>query len=189
MKIKTTKKLLVFVASLILWISVYYIAVKILDSYELGFRNWVNNIFWIVTIILFFISIITGIIILARCGFNATNLGRKIASWIGVLTFVAGLIIGGYVCILATPFIRPEHVVDKEGKKMVASVRMAFNVSVDYYDYVNGFVRGKYRICEDYGNGSFDPFEREIMPIPSKLIIIINNAKFILIPIQIRIGT
>jgi hypothetical protein len=168
MRIKTTKTLLVSIISLILWISVYYMAVKILDNYELGFRNWVNNIFWIVTILLFFISIITGIIILGKCGFNTTKPGLKIASWIGVLTLAAGLIIGGYICILATPFMRPEHVVDKEGKKMVASVRMSFNVYVDYYDYVNGFVRGKHRLCEDYGNGSFDPFERETIPIPSK---------------------
>lgn len=85
----------------------------------------------------------------------------------------AGAFIGSFliaVSILAAFFIyafsyEPEHVVEKDGKRMVAYVNSFLQVNVYYFDYVNPFIRGsQIRISEDYGNGGYDPFEREEMP-------------------------
>lgn len=57
---------------------------------------------------------------------------------------------------------KPEHIVNKDGKKYVAYVRAFTDVNVDYYDYINIFLRGnKKKITEWYGNGGYDPFEQE----------------------------
>jgi hypothetical protein len=59
----------------------------------------------------------------------------------------------------------PEHVVEKDGETMVAYVDSFLQVEVRYYDYINAIVRGNQRkIYEDYGNGGYDPFERDVMP-------------------------
>ena len=52
---------------------------------------------------------------------------------------------------------------------MVASVNSFLQVTVYYYKCKNLFVMGKERlIYEDYGNGGYDPFTRNPMPIPKE---------------------
>lgn len=66
------------------------------------------------------------------------------------------------------------HLLDKkDGKKMVARVNSFMKVRVEYYDYINPFVRGnKMKIEEDYGEGGYDPFEEAEKITPKKLHII-----------------
>lgn len=67
--------------------------------------------------------------------------------------------------------IQLEHIVEKNGEKMVAYVNSFLQVDVNYYDYKNAVVRGKQiRINEDYANGGYDPFEREKMPMVKRYI-------------------
>lgn len=47
---------------------------------------------------------------------------------------------------------------------MVAYVDSFLQVNVYYYDYKNAFVHGGMRAREDYGNGGYDPFDRNEMP-------------------------
>lgn len=61
----------------------------------------------------------------------------------------------------------PEHVVQRGGQKMVAVVNSFLDVYVDYHAYRNAFIMGKQPlICEYYGSGGYDPFEREERPKP-----------------------
>lgn len=54
---------------------------------------------------------------------------------------------------------KPEHIVEKDGKKYVVYVYAFKDVDVIYYDYINLFLRGsKRRILEGYGSGGYDPF-------------------------------
>ena len=74
----------------------------------------------------------------------------------------------------------PEHIIEKENKKMVACVNSFLQVRVAYYDYVNCFVRGnQVRISEDYGSGGYDPFEIDKMPSPQKYIYYDENGNII----------
>ena len=54
----------------------------------------------------------------------------------------------------------PEHVVVRNGVRMVASVNSFLQETVSYYEYKNVFFRGSEIIgYEDYGNGGRDPLE------------------------------
>ena len=67
-----------------------------------------------------------------------------------------------YIAFLPPEHIIAEHSLKKDKKQMVAYVRAFLSTRVDYYDYYNILVRGKYRLIEDdYGKGGFDPFEEE----------------------------
>lgn len=95
---------------------------------------------------------------------------KRVISGIGSavisLVFAAVLVISVIYGPLFLAFsYKPEHVVEKEGKKMVAYVNSFLDVFVDYYDYVNPFVRGsQVRIDEWLGSGGYDPFEKDRMP-------------------------
>lgn len=74
-------------------------------------------------------------------------------------TFIVGLFVGAFT-------YAPEHVVEKHGIKMVASVHSSLQETVDYYEYRNALFRGAEKIgWEDYGNGGGDPIENGQEPI------------------------
>lgn len=74
-------------------------------------------------------------------------------------TFVMGMFVGAFT-------YTPEHVVEKYGIKMVASVDSFLQERVYYYEYKNALFRGREQIgWEDYGNGGADPIEEGQEPI------------------------
>ena len=87
-----------------------------------------------------------------------------------VILFITCILILFWKILLVTTFIafssyKPEYVVEKENKRYVANVNYyvkKFEVKVDYFDYINCFLVGnKIKICEDYGDGLYDPFKKE----------------------------
>ena len=63
-----------------------------------------------------------------------------------------------------TDYIIPnyEHVVEKEGKKYVATVNpMWLDTQVDYYKYINFFIMGNEVKFTEHYNGSYDPLKSE----------------------------
>lgn len=83
---------------------------------------------------------------------------------------VGSMVLYLFGCILLYGFTDTEHIIEKNGEKMVAYVDSFLQVEVKYYDHINSFLRGnKIRIYEDYGNGGFDPFEKDeaLLPINS----------------------
>jgi len=81
-----------------------------------------------------------------------------IAICLACITFFLAIFVSFYIA-----FLSPEHVVKKDKKQMVAYVRAFLSTRVDYYDYYNILVRGKYRLIEDdYGKGGFDPLDEKI---------------------------
>lgn len=60
---------------------------------------------------------------------------------------------------------QPEHVVMRDGKRMVATVSSFLQETVNYYEYKSFLFRGVERIgWEDYGNGGEDPIEQQKEP-------------------------
>lgn len=166
-----TKKIMVpiiIVTSIIMII--YVISNIILMFFKMTYTNVIKEIFTIGFGILF-IEIITAIIIFL-CKILSkenTKILSKIISIVAII--ITALITLGvtYISILIFAFsYNPEHVIEKDGQKMVASVSSFLDVNVSYYEYINPFVRGtKLKIYECYGDGGYDPFEgkEEYIPI------------------------
>lgn len=78
------------------------------------------------------------------------------------LASVAGvLVLGFYFFVLMAFAHTSEHVVEKNGIKMVASVNSFLDMNVDYYQYKNPIFYGKCLGHEWYGSGGNDPLEAE----------------------------
>ena len=79
------------------------------------------------------------------------------------------LIFAGRAGLLGFVFsMKPEHVMDRDGTRMVAVVNSFLQVTVGYHVYQNFLIMGKdIVIYEDYGNGGYDPFEegRDAQPL------------------------
>ena len=80
----------------------------------------------------------------------------------GIGTAAISLLLGSLLLLSPVIFAfwhQPEHVVEKDGKKMVAYVNSFLQITVYYYDYINPLVRGKQlKIMVDGGNGGHDPY-------------------------------
>lgn len=79
--------------------------------------------------------------------------------WYVILGIAAcGVIYIGFV--ISAFMYKPEHIVVRNGVRMVASVNSFLQEEVSYYEYKNIFFRGSEIIgYEDYGNGGRDPLE------------------------------
>lgn len=151
---------------LFLIIIVYKASEYILNLNNLGFLNItkfiITSIFTILLILLL-IQIISFVyyftnknIIVTTCLSLILSIGMIIYLWLGVISYA---------------FSEKEHFVEKDSKKMVACVNSFMTVRVEYYDYINSFVRGsKIKIEEDYGEGGYDPFDSKEQILPKKSI-------------------
>lgn len=157
---------------LFLTIIMYKILEYIVKLNKLVLLNWVNFVFASIFTILVFSILIQIIIFLYKIMHKSNDkTSTRILCKIGILLIV--LSIGSYIFIgfVLYAFTDPEHIVEKNGKKMVAIVNSFLQVRVGYYDYINPFVRdNKLRIYEDYGNGGYDPFDsKEYNPYDSRV--------------------
>lgn len=103
----------------------------------------------------------------------------RLYQWIrtkgGVLRVIYGVfcVVLALGAVVAVPFLlfvgafsyTPEHVVERDGIKMVACVQSWLDTYVTYYPYQNILFRGA-ASCgyAYYGNGCFDPFETDSEP-------------------------
>lgn len=86
-----------------------------------------------------------------------------IAICLACITFFLAIFGAFYIAFLPPEHIVEEHALKKDKKQMVGYVRAFLSTRVDYYDYYNILVRGKYRLIEDdYGKGGFNPFEEKL---------------------------
>ncbi len=138
---------------IIIYLLIFIITKLIINAYGMELMRCVYN-FTICTIILGFIAGMVQAIIRA----NEKSTKIYIAICLACITFFLAIFVSFYIA-----FLSPEHVVKKDKKQMVAYVRAFLSTRVDYYDYYNILVRGKYRLIEDdYGKGGFDPLDEKI---------------------------
>ena len=125
----------------------------IMSFLKINFRQWVY-------ITSFIIVGLGGIIGIFQLLFKIKKKGLKILL---SLVFIIGLIvISPYVLLISAFAYQPEHIVEKDDKKMVAYVNGFMDTYVTYYDY-KGFllVGNQLRIKEYYGQGGFDPIKNK----------------------------
>jgi ABC-type uncharacterized transport system, permease component len=146
------------------YLFLFYVLGLILKAVNLQFRPWLRTL----AIPIIGTLLITGLILLIKKLSKLSNLA-------GIVSLIAGLILGGTVLLYTVFFTAfahsPEHVVERDGKKMLAVVTSWTDTNADYHLYKNWFVMGKdWLISEYYGSGSFDPFEQNSQPRSPALI-------------------
>ena len=167
---------------LVILIVIYKLLKYILKINNLAFTNITFYTFIVILIVLLLSILIQVIKVLYYIIKKKTiKLWIRSISGIGIAIVTTLIIIfviyGGFVFVFT---YEPEHIVEKDGKKMVARVYSFVQVQVNYYDYINLFVRGnKLKINEDYGNGGYDPFKRDEMPSVRSYIYFDDNGKVI----------
>lgn len=136
----------------IMYLLIFTITKLIINACGMEFMRCVYNF----TICIAILGFAAGMIqIIIRANEKSTKI--CVAICLACITFFLAIFGSFYIA-----FLSPEHVVKKDKKQMVAYVRAFLSTRVDYYDYYNILVRGKYRLIEDdYGKGGFDPFEEE----------------------------
>ena len=88
--------------------------------------------------------------------------GYSVLKIIFLMAFIFLLMGTMYFGMFVSTFrYEPEHIVERNGIRMVASVNSFLQKMVYYYEYKNLLFHGTEQIgWEDYGNGSGDPLER-----------------------------
>lgn len=81
---------------------------------------------------------------------------------LGMDIVVATMGIGMFISVFK---YRPEHIEERNGVRMVASVNSFLQEMVYYYEYRNSLFRGAKEIgWEDYGNGGGNPIQQKREP-------------------------
>lgn len=137
----------------IVYTSIFVIINLILNIFDMNYREWI----YIVSLFLIGGGFVIGIIQLL------CKIKRKVLRIISVVLFIIVLIpISLYTYVFCVFAYQPEHIVVKDGNKMVAYVTGFMDTYVEYYDYKNFFFVGnKLKIKEFYGSGGFDPIENK----------------------------
>ena len=87
------------------------------------------------------------------------NIVQPILKLILIIIIVLLIIFGRLIVFFYALAFSPEHIVTKNGQKLVGYSHGFRTTYVDYYKYVNSFVREINKVLyEDYGEGGFDPF-------------------------------
>ena len=147
---KLKKSVLIYV---ILYAIVFILGNLILNAFNMRFRETI----YFVSLIFIAIGTIIGIIQLL-CKIKNQSIKLTLITLFIVTLIPCSL----YTFVLGIFAYKPEHIVIKDNKKMVAYVSGFMDTYVEYYDYKNYLVVGnKIRIKEYYGNGGFDPIENK----------------------------
>lgn len=137
----------------IIYVIFFAISYFILKLFHLMFREWI----YILSAILITFGCISGLMQLSS-KIEKESLKELLTGSL-IITSTLILSIGQFIFVFT---YMPEHIVEKDGKKMVAYVNGFFRTYVYYYDYKNAFIVGNQkRIEEDYGDGGFDPIQNK----------------------------
>ncbi len=170
------KKIKFMISMLIIVLSMLFIhsfGMMVLKRNNLAFRPWVITVMFVVGVIAGILFLISTILILMKvidfpCKTRFKNLAKKFLCALGVIMCIGGIVMSGLLGFFTFAFsYEPEHIVERDGKKMIGCVDSFMQVYVNYHEYKNVFIMGnKSLIIEDYGNGGYDPLEegKDIQP-------------------------
>jgi|GEM_PF-1753727 len=146
---------------------------RILKYCGLMFRAWVGIAFFVIMALLG-LALIGGIVYTLAKVYSLPQeekrkkTKQKVLAAGGIAVALSGAAVLGISVLFGSAFAYdPEHVIEKYDQKMVAYVDSFLKVHVEYHEYKNFIVCGYTVIgTEFYGNGGYDPFERDPMPEP-----------------------
>lgn len=133
---------------------VFYLINSILNKNNIQFMSWI----YYLSNSLIILSFIVGIFQLLLKIKN--KIKRNV--FLVIMPIFSGIVIFIYVYISMLAY-SPEYIIVKDNKKMVANVQGFHNTYIDYYDYINLFMKSKNNIdSEYYSDGSRNPFKNDI---------------------------
>ena len=131
--IKSILKNMIFYALILS--AIFIFSKKIINSYDMEFRNW----FYFAIISLIFFLFIIGIIQII-C--KLKDLLIKIFIILTLLVFIGiSLSITYFLCDILVQY--EEKIVNKQGKKFVGHIYSFVTTKIEYYEYINSILRGK----------------------------------------------
>jgi len=150
------KKELKFIIYILIFYICFIIIKIIANSIGLEYMQWINKTALIVTIVGLIVGIVKIII-------KIQNKIIKVILSVIMILFTIGLIfLFQIILLMYLAFFPTERIVTKNDTLMVGYVYSFMRTRVDYYCYKNPFFRSKIKTySEDYGRGSFNPFEGE----------------------------
>lgn len=150
------KKELKFISYIVIFDICFVIIKLIANSIRLEYMQWIYKIVLAVNVI----SLIVGIVkIIIK---TQNKVAKVILSVIMILFAIGALFLFQIILLMYLAFFPAEHIVTKNDTLMVGYVYGFMRTRVDYYDYKNLFFRSNIKTySEDYGRGSFNPFESE----------------------------
>ena len=153
------RKKLFFISSLI-WISltlIYALAVFILQKNQLAFMNPVRYSFAAVWFILFIFLLFQLFLFMLRMAKNkSTKKYKRILSGFSTAVILFAIVISClFIPLFAAFSYCPEHIVEIDGQKMVASADGFVDPHITYYDYKNGLVRGNLPVTDKFYDDEF----------------------------------
>ena len=130
--IKSILKNMIFYALILS--AIFIFSKKIINSYDMEFRNW----FYFAIISLIFFLFIIGIIQII-C--KLKDLLIKIFIILTLLVFIGiSLSITYFLCDILVQY--EEKIVNKQGKKFVGHIYSFVTTKIEYYEYINSILRG-----------------------------------------------
>lgn len=155
-----------------LFVLVFALISGVLSLLKTTFREWV----WVVFFSLTAIGIFAGILQLLL------TIPKKTVKIILIVLFsVISLFAARWLALVALFSLSDkEHVVERDGETYLARVEGFLETDVYYYDYKGFLLQGKRALIEEnYGNGSFDPFNCEWECAPRRTIYYDEQGKVI----------
>lgn len=162
--------------------AIYRILIKVLSLNGLALRNVPTYIFYaLISIITLIVIVVALHMLYQQVKKRENSKKRRLLSGIGMALLITLTLLSSFVLFIIGVFLHePEHVIEKDGKTMVALVNSYLQVEVNYFDYENALVHSASRKrWEDYGNGGYDPFEREEMPKVKRYMAFDDSGKLI----------
>lgn len=148
----------------ILFYTVIYLIIFIISKFIInliGF-DYMKKIYISSTIIII-LGIIASII---QTLIKNKSMKKKIISTIIYLIIIVVLLIFYTFIFFVSSMLVPEYIIDKDNNKYVAYVYSWIDTRVEYYDYINFFIRGsKKKIQENYNNVGKDVLSAEVKKI------------------------
>ena len=149
----------------------------LLSLWGYAWRPWLTTVGFLVIPPLLIAAVLTGAsILITKSGENKeAGWCSKTMHWVGstLVLCVGAALSWGMLQFGLLGFVfshTPEHVVLRDGQKMLAVVNSFLDVTVEYHAYENAFLMGKQTLINEYyGSGGYDPFEREEMPTPQEI--------------------
>lgn len=168
-KNKFTRFALYLLTSMLFMLIIFLIAKSILYKMGLIFRPWVITFMIVIcgtsSIILLFCAIIAlAKYIILLCKNHKARfiyVFKGFTCIVGIFVCIAAIIGLGWWTLISGVFsYEPEHVIERDNRKMIACVNSFTHVYVEYHDYKNILVmENKTLISEDYGSGGYDPLK------------------------------
>lgn len=143
-------------------LAIYFCGGWLLACLGSAWRPWVRSAAFCLVVLAANSAVIALAVLICTAG-NRFRWWVLLVKTVAAIALAMMLVAGDYLALLGFAFsYQPEHVMVRDGQKVVACVRSFLQVYVDYYDWHSPLTMSKETVyTEYYGRGGYDPFDGE----------------------------